>query len=298
MRALALSGLMLLGFVQQPVFKTGVEVVTIPITVTNATRDQLITTGLLAGDFRVLEDDVQQPITSLTQERRPVSLCVVVDASGSMDVSGRHRRGVQALESTVRGLEKEDELSIVRFASHADVTLRWTRGVDPRRVSWRLDPDAGTVANSSIADAVKVALGQVEHAANSRRVILVISDGYENTSATPLAQVAKSREQSEVVLYGFGVGGPVERGYSGAPLMNILPRLVGETGGVYWNITTPTEADFAAMSLLNELKYQYLLAYSPTKPFDGKYRRIKVETTVQGLAVRHRGGYLAMPLSQ
>jgi hypothetical protein len=41
-----------------------------------------------------------------------------------------------------------------------------------------------------------------------------------------------------------------------------------------------------------------MLAYSPTKRFDGKYRRIKVETTVQGLAVRHRGGYLAMPLQQ
>ena len=124
----------------------------------------------------------------------------------------------------------------------------------------------------------------------------MISDGFENTSVTPLSTVARTREQSETILYAFGTTGPAERGPNGRPLKNILPELVGETGGVFWNIATPTEADFAAMSLLNELKYQFVLAYSPAKAFDGSYRRLRVETTVQGLAVRHRGGYLARPL--
>src|ERR1044072_3071548 len=111
---------------QQPVFKSGVELVTVPITVTNAARSQLITAGLESNDFRVFEDDVQQSITSLTQERRPVSLAVVVDASGSMDEAGRHDRGVRALQSTVRGLEKDDEVLIVRFSDRSRVTLPWT----------------------------------------------------------------------------------------------------------------------------------------------------------------------------
>ena len=98
------------------------------------------------------------------------------------------------------------------------------------------------------------------------------------------------------MLYAFGVAGPQERAPGGGLLRNILPELVGETGGVFWNVTAPTDADFAAMSLLNELKYQYVLAYSPKKPFDRGYRRLRVETTVHGLAVRHRGGYLAVPL--
>src|SRR5262245_43959597 len=185
---------------------------------------------------------------------------------------------------------------MVRFAGRVLVTMPWTRSPNPSRVGWRLDPDAGTVANSSITDGVSVALDHIDEASNPRRVILVISDGYENTSVTPLSRVAKSREQSEVLLYAFGVAGRQERAPGGGLLRNILPQLVGETGGVYWNISTPTEADCAAMSLLNELKYQYMLAYTPAKPFDGKYRRLRVETTVQGLAVRHRGGYLTQPL--
>lgn len=95
MRGLVLAAL--IGVVVapvQPAFKAGVEV-TVPITVTNATRDQLITAGLEAAYFRIFEDDEPQAISSWTRQRRPVSLCAVVDASGSMAVAGRHDRGVR-----------------------------------------------------------------------------------------------------------------------------------------------------------------------------------------------------------
>lgn len=294
MRGLAVAFVLLVATLQ-PTFKSGVELVTVPIAVTNAARDQLITAGLQVSDFHLSEDGVPQEIAVFSQERRPVSLCVVVDASGSMAEAKRIDRGNRALQRVARGLMGGDEIAIVRFAGRVRTVMPWTRSPDPRRLSWELDPGAGTMANSSITDAVKVALDEVEHASNPRRVILVISDGYENTSATPLSRVARTRQQSEALLYAFGVAGPQERAPSGSLLRNILPALVGEAGGVFWNVSTPTEADFAAMSLLNELKYQYTLAYSPAKPFDGKYRRISVETSVQGLAVRHRAGYLATP---
>jgi Ca-activated chloride channel family protein len=281
--------------VQQPTFKAGVELVTVPITVTNAARDQLITAGLEAGDFRVWEDGLPQEITLFSQERRPVSVCVVVDASGSMAVAQRLEYGIHALQKLAPGLDDGDEIAMVRFAEKVTTVMPWTTKPERARLTWRLDPGAGTMANSSLTDAVRVALGEVERANNPRRVILLISDGYDNTSGTSLSRVARSRQQSEAMLYAFGLGGPRERAPSGGALVNILPGLVGDAGGVFWNINSPTEAEFAAMSLLNEMKYQYTLAYHSAKPFDGKYRRIKVETTVQGLAVRHRGGYLALP---
>jgi Ca-activated chloride channel family protein len=297
MLRMAVAAALLLASIlaRQPVFKSGTQLVTVPITVTNAARDQLITAGLEAADFRVFEDGVPQAISLVRQQRQPVSLCIVVDGSGSMAAADRLKHGIHALQTTVPGLADEDEVSIVRFSGRARVDVPWTRRLDPSRLWWQVDPDPGTMANSSITDAVKLALEQIDGAANARPVILVISDGFENTSATPLSRFVKTRQQSEVTLYAFGMAGPQERAPSGNRLRNILPDLVGETGGVYWNVSTPTEAEFAAMSLLNELKYQYTLAYAPEKPFDCTYRRIKVETSVKGLAVRHRGGYLALP---
>jgi Ca-activated chloride channel family protein len=218
-----------------------------------------------------------------------------VDASGSMAVSQRIENGVHALRKVASGLTDGDELAVIRFADQVKVMVPWTRTPDVSRLSWKLDPGAGSMANSSITDAVKAALELSEQSSNPRRVILVISDGFENTSATPLSRLVSTQQQSEVLIYAFGMFGREERAPGGGSLRNILPALVGETGGVFWNVASPTDAEFAAMSLLNELKYQMSLGYTPIRPFDGTFRRIKVETTVKGLAVRHRGGYLALP---
>jgi hypothetical protein len=51
----------------------------------------------------------------------------------------------------------------------------------------------------------------------------------------------------------------------------------------------------AAKNITNELQHEYVLGYTPSKPLDGKYRKLKVELNRRGLYLRHRGGYLAMP---
>jgi VWFA-related protein len=282
---------------RQPAFKSAVELVTVPITVTNSARDQMITGGLTVDDFRVLEDGVAQKVTLLSQDRQPVSLCVVVDGSGSMASAQRLELGIRALQHAVGGLAREDEVAIVRFAEKVTVAMPWTRQPDRARLSWQLDPGAGTVPNSSIADAAEAALAVIDKATNPRRALLLISDGYENTSRTSLSRVVKTRAQSEALVYAFSLTGPQEKAPSGGgmTLTNILPWLVGDSGGVYWSISNPATAEGAAQTLIHELNHQYTLAYTPAKPLDGAYRRIKVETTLPDLAVRHRGGYLAMP---
>jgi VWFA-related protein len=279
----------------QPSFTSKVELVTVPLAVTNVTRDKLISGGLTAADFRVFEDGVPQEISLFSQDRRPTSLCIVVDASGSMASARRHDLGVAALQHAVRGLEKGDEVAIVRFAESITTVVPWTREPDERRLPWRLDPGAGTIPNSSIADAVKAALEVVDKATNPRRAILIISDGFENTSATPVPRVVRTREQSEALVYAFGLAGPPERAPGGAYLTNVLPAMVGDSGGVYLSVTSMSDAAAAGLTLLHEFKYQYTLAYAPSKPLDGTYRRIKVEITIPDLLVRHRGGYLALP---
>jgi Ca-activated chloride channel family protein len=286
-----------LATAQQPSFKSTVELVTVPIAVTNVTRDKLISGGLTAADFRIYEDGVEQKVSLVSQDRRATSLCIVVDASGSMVKARRHDLGVAALQHTVRGLERGDEVAIVRFADKITTVMPWTRTPDERKVSWRLEPAAGSMANSSITDAARAALDVIDKASNPRRAILIISDGYENTSNTSLSRVVKTRAQSEALVYAFGLDGPYEYSPLGLPLANILPALVGDSGGVYLNIASMSDAAAAGLTLLNEFKYQYTLAYTPIKPLDGTYRRLKVEIAVPELLVRHRGGYLALPSS-
>jgi VWFA-related protein len=294
MRGIALAVLVFGGLSgQQPTFRATVQLVTVPVVVTSTGRDKLITSGLNASDFRIFEDGVEQRVSVFTQDRRAASICVVVDASGSMAVAHRHELGITALQQVVRALTVDDEVAIVRFADHTLTQLPWTRRLDARKATWRLDPDAGLVVNSSITDAVTYALNLIDRAANPRRVILVISDGYENNSVTPLSRVARTRAQSEAIVYAFNPSGPIESAPGGGSLANVLPQIVGDSGGVMLNIANEAEASLAAQTLLSELNFQYTLGYESARPMDGSYRRIKVDIDVPGLVARHRGGYLA-----
>ena len=145
--------------------------------------------------------------------------------------------------------------------------------------------------------AALIVLGLAPLSAQPRRAILIISDGYENTSATPVSRLMKTREQSEALVNAFGLAGPVERSPTGSYLTNVLPGVVGDSGGVFWSIASLADAATAGLTLLHEFRYQYTLAYTPAKPLDGTYRRIKVDITVPDLLVCHRGGYLALPSS-
>lgn len=167
--------------------------------------------------------------------------------------------------------------------------------------------------HTSLQDALRVALDQVATARNPKPVVLLITDGYENASKSSLRDVVTTRRQSETPVYAFGIltpgsafsniGGVSGIGTSSKPRdepmlagdVDRLPGLVGDSGGVVYRIRGVLDPAVVAQSFINDLRFQYTLGYTPAKPLDGKYRRVKVETVKRGFRVRHRGGYLALP---
>lgn len=298
---------------RQPTFSTGVELVTVGVTVTNRTQERH-TEDLTAAEFQVWEDGRPQAVALLTRERRPVSLCVVLDASGSMALEFRRQLARAAIDALVEGLEPVDEVAAVVFRDAVDVRLPWTRATDVPSIDWH---DAST-GNTALFDGVRAGLALLEQASNPRRAIVVITDGIENSSRIPLGNMVTTRQQSEAVVYAFGMSAQNtdEFGRSTTRLLDpkletswiaqppapgpagqsdALDRIVGDSGGTLTRISSGAEAAQAARNVVADLKYQYTLGYTPTRPMDGRYRRMTVAVTRPGLHVRHRGGYLAMP---
>ncbi len=93
-----------LAFVVAPqaqVFRSGVYTVQVSVTVTDANGRRI--TGLSGTDFEVFEDGDQQPITQFSDQRVPVSLGVMLDASDSMrarQATSAPRRSVSPVSST------------------------------------------------------------------------------------------------------------------------------------------------------------------------------------------------------
>jgi VWFA-related protein len=316
---------------QQPEFKAGVELVSVPVTVTSLDHNTYIE-GLTAADFRVSENGERQVVTTVTRVRRPLSLCLVIDSSGSMLLGTRRNLAVEASERLVEGLQPDDEVSIVLFGEDiVDNVLPWTRKKDIAKLDFSKWRPRG---NTPLNDGMRVGLEMIEKAGNNRHAVVLITDGFENASRESTSSLVKSRRQSETTVYGIGVGsanladlrsdaprlqtpngfgqqpanadalrrqeaiapGASEqvRGLQTLPFFDYLETLVGDSGGSVSRGLSFPEITMAARNITAELNYEYLIGYTPTKPLDGKYRKIKVELNKRGVYVRHRGGYLAL----
>jgi len=174
--------------------------------------------------------------------------------------------------------------------------LPWTAAgfIEPMR--WH---EWGQGDSTALFDGLETALQLIDEASNATPVILLVSDGGENTSEISLRQIVTTRRQSETLVYAYRPREPVSTVPPDlAPWSrerDFLPELVGDSGGVILEMRTTQVAEEMAGRFLDELNAQYTLGYVPTKPLDGKYRKLKVEARNKDLRVRHRGGYLATP---
>lgn len=271
-------------------FRSGIDLVTVPVAV--VARDPARPAiELSAGDFRIYEDGVAQDVTVVSHQPHPISLCILLDSSPSM-ASGRQALASRTIDALLAGLEPGDEAALLFFAARVRTVFAWTPAPAIRPVPWiEWRPALGT----ALIDAVREGLVLIERAHNPRPVIVIVSDGGENASGTPLAKLVATRRQSETIVYGIDTELPPSRF---APPVNrafadLLPALIGDSGGTVFDVKSPEAGEIAARSLLDELRSQYTLGYVPRRTADGTFRQLKVELLTPGYTVRHRAGYLA-----
>lgn len=274
----------------QPSFRSAVDIITVPVTVT-ATDPTRRIGALGPADFRVYEDGILQTVSVVSHQPRPLSLCILLDSSPSM-ASGRQAYAARFIDTLFAQLAAEDEVALYLFSARVRTMFPWTPATEVKPVSWfewRLS------LGTALIDALKEALRSVEQAHNVQPVIVIVSDGGENASGTSLAKLSATRRQSETLIYGIQTdlppsrfAPPVNRAFA-----NFLPQVVGDSGGTIRHVKSVEEGEVAAQALLEELRSQYTLGYTPPRALDGSYRTLKVEALDPSLVVRHRAGYLA-----
>jgi VWFA-related protein len=301
----SVSLLLAVLFVGQPTFRSGVELVRIPVTVERSGDTAIAPDTLTTASFTVLEDGVPQQVSLFERESVPLRLCIVLDISHSMMDPRASKLSTGAYGHVITALGAADEVAVITFAMSSSRVMSWTAPAQAASIPLRLRTEGGT----AILDAVKRAMKEFDTSKPGRPVILVITDGGENVSYSGLGEVARSRVQSEAQIHGFQIAGaptatpstvtggrPLTDKQTGVKTVDVLPKLVSDAGGVIYSINTETDVPAATQRFFDELRNQFTLGYTPAKPFDGRYRRVTVDMNTPGYRVRHRGGYLAVPL--
>jgi VWFA-related protein len=238
-----------------------VKMVLVPVTVTDA-ADRPVTT-LPRSSFRVLEDGVEQKITSFSQEEAPVSLGLLFDSSGSM--RSRVLSSIEALRLLFGTTMPGDEFFLIQFSDRARVLSSFTP--EPAAISSLL----GSVQArgwTALLDAMALGAHEMRSAKNRQRVILVLSDGNDNNSRFSEGEIRHIVVESDLRVYAIGL---MHR-------PRLLQQLAEETGGHVLVAQSLGELPDVVERLSREIRSQYVLGYlSGLAADDGKYHRVKVE---------------------
>lgn len=272
------------------IFRTETRVVVLHATVTNS-RGELVT-NLDRNAFTVREDGKPQPLSLFGRDDVPVSLGILIDNSGSMR---RKRQHVEAAAlAFVRASNPQDEVFVMNFAGEPRLDVPFTSDIGRlERGIARVDALGGT----ALRDAVDAAADYLnEHAIQDRKALLVITDGNDNASVTPVRPVRQKVERREIVMFAIGLLGEDDAAHT-ARARHELEEFTDATGGVAVFPARLEDIQESVLEIAHQIRTQYTIAYAPLNPaLDGSYRRIQVTVTGrERLSVRTRTGYRAVP---
>ncbi len=249
--------------------------------------------GLQQSDFQILEDKVRQPVVSFGRDDRPLSIGIVLDSSGTM--AAALDRTCVAVADFLKTARPEDEAFLVEVGERPQIVTRMTRNFDEIQQSLANAVPGGRTA---LLDGVYLALNAMKKAQNPRHVLVVISDGVDNSSRYKATEIAGLIRETDVQISAIGVfANVVSRGRTpvDVPGFELLRYIAEPTGGRLFTVVNLAELPDVAAKIGIMLRSQYLVEYTPAnKVRDGKYRKIAVQMVGQrGMHAFVRAGYIA-----
>lgn len=290
-KLIALTALCTSLFAQEtPTFSADTRLVVLHASVVD--KNGNLITKLPKEAFRVYENNVEQQIRQFLREDVAVSMGLVIDNSGSM--RDKRQKVEAAAIALVKASNRGDEVFIVNFNDDAFLDVPFTNDVKKLEEGLtRIDARGGT----AMRDALSMSLDEVrEKGKRYKKVLLVVTDGNDNTSLITLERLLEKAHSAEVLIYAIGLLNEEER-REAAKAKRALTALANASGGIAFFPKELAEVEKIALDVANEIRNQFMISYSPTNPEnDGTFRQIKVTVNAPGKpSVRTRTGYYATP---
>lgn len=285
------SALPVAGPAVEKAMKVTSNLVLVPVTITDELNRVVV--GLTPSNFRVLEDKKLQEIKHFFSEDQPSSIGIILDVSSSMKEKIEWAR--DAVKNLLRTANPQDEFFLISFADSPELLADFTHSIDD--VQNRLVTVCPR-GRTSLLDAVYLGVSKMRQAHLHRKALVIISDGGDNHSRYTESEITSLVKEADVVIYAIGIYDryfPSEEERLGPELLSDISRL---TGGTAFVLDNPTSLPTAALTISNQLRYQYVLGYRPeNRRDDGKWRKIKVTLKlpkgISRLFVSAKSGYYA-----
>jgi VWFA-related protein len=253
--------------------------------------------GLDQNAFHVLENRRPQEISFFNNQDAPVTVGLVIDASGSM--APNRTMVIAASMAFSKAMNPHDEFFVMGFNENIHTPLPaekpFTNSEPTLRVA--LVQAIKARGQTAIYNAVNAGLDYVQKGGFERQVLIVLSDGGDNASNTTRAQVLANAQASNAVIYTIALVDPLDT--EADP--GFLKQLSELTGGVAFRPKNAAEVADILQTVARDIRNMYTIGYVPSphaasaRTAKEPLRRVAVDVrlpTGQKLAVRTRRAYL------
>jgi Ca-activated chloride channel homolog len=291
--------------------------VMLPVTVRDASGR--LVSALARDDFRVFEDNHEQPLRDLALREVPVDAILMVDASSSAARNLDDFR--RAAEGFAARLGPDDRISLIKFDDSVQLLQNWTKSrFQLQRALTRIVPGMFTRFN----DALLLAAREQYGSSRSRRAVIVLTDGIDSGRGATLESAARALLESQVTVYvvsnteisraakladldSLAKGTEASQRFNKLQIDDLrlglraldeseqmLEQLTSATGGRLYKPRSFDALEATYAEVAEELRHQYAIYYTPlNKTRDGGFRRVRVEATNPSYQTRTRIGYFA-----
>ena len=273
-----------------------VDVPLVQINASVTTALGLKITNLTSDNFRLFEDNTEQVITHFSMEDAPVSIGILLDTSGSMRAKMQKAR--EAAVEFFKTSNPADEFFLIEFNDRPKLVAPFTK--DPDDIQYRLSRTR-PIGRTALLDAIGLGVREMKKARTNRKVLLILSDGGDNHSRLTEPELKNIVRESDVQVYAIGIYELDDSGKQPREELNgpyLLQDLADDSGGRALTVENLNDLPQACARIGAEMRYQYLLGYSPkNRERDGKYRHVRLRLVppdgAPPLRAFYRTGYYA-----
>ncbi len=288
---------------QEPQQAIRVQVQLVNLFVTARDKKRRIIPDLTQDEFRVFEDGQEQKIAFFSRETSlPITLGLLIDTSGSEE---RMLPAEQEVASRFlkRFLRPKDLTMVISFDLDVDLLTDFTadqaaleRAIHRARINAPRTPVSvqGPLPQrgskgTNFYDAVYLACREKLASEAGRKALVILTDAEDNGSKVSIQEALEAAQRTDTVIHILLVYDPAY-GHNEAAAR----KLTDETGGRTIVVRGEKKLEEAFDQISEELRSQYTIGYYPTNAArDGRFRKIKIETSRKDLQVLARRGYYA-----
>ncbi|HLK48018.1 MAG TPA: VWA domain-containing protein [Bryobacteraceae bacterium] len=269
-------------------FKSDVDIVTVDVAVLD-NKGHFIP-GIPPGNFRVLEDNVPQPVKAVNPGEAPMTVAMVIEFSNLFQQywSQTWYQTLTASWGFLETLKPDDYVAVVAYDIRPEILTDFTTDkAKVRDAMQRLNIPA--FSESNLYDALTDTADRMS-GIEGRKAIVLISSGIDTFSKINYGEARKKLQQAGVPVYPIGLMQALRIMYESYGMMGAIQNLdflqadnamrtfAKETGGIAFFPRFYGEFPTIFQNIQQALRNQYVLTYQPTnKAHDGTYRKIKVD---------------------